>query len=109
MVQMTRDEKAAFVQKEILTTEESCQLLGRTRQQLINCAKKGLIAPVKVTTNGKLYLKDDVINLKIHIETKRNRKKRHEVSLKQYEINEDTDVIPGQMRLINTDMEMEEE
>lgn len=106
---MTRDEKAAFVQEEILTTEESCQLLGRTRQQMNNYIRKGEIAPVKITTNGSLFLKDDVIALKHRVINSDSYKAGYEDALKKYGIMENTDAIPGQMRLINTDMEMEEE
>lgn len=64
---MTRDDKALFAQEEILTTEEVCQYLGRTRQQLNNYIRKGEIIVVKVTTNGNLFLKDDVVALKNRI------------------------------------------
>lgn len=81
---MFRDEKVAFIQEEILTTEETCELLGRTRQQLNNYIRKGEIAAVKVTTNGNLFLKDDVVALKNRVINSASYKAGYEDAVKAY-------------------------
>lgn len=71
MYQMSREEKAAFVREEILTTTDTCQLLGRTRQQLSKYIRKGYIKPIILTTKCNLFLKEDVLSLKHRVNNSR--------------------------------------
>ena len=43
--------------KNILTTEETCNILERSRQQLNNLIKGGDITVFKSTTNGNLFMR----------------------------------------------------
>lgn len=52
-----------IVKKNVLVSEEVCEMLGVTRQQVSNLAKKGLLEPIKETKNGNLYWKQDVSEL----------------------------------------------
>lgn len=49
--------------RNILTTEEACQILGRSRQQLNNLLKRGEIEIFKSTSNGNLFWRPDVYEL----------------------------------------------
>lgn len=53
----------AMAQANVLTTEETCQILNRTRQQLNNLLRKEEIEVFKATTNGNLFWKPDVYEL----------------------------------------------
>lgn len=61
MQEMSRDEKRKYIVDNIVTTEEACEIIGRTRQQLITIIKKGHIPVAKKTTNGNIFLKDDIL------------------------------------------------
>lgn len=49
-------------QTNILTTEEVCKVLGRTRQQLSNYVKNGDIPILKKEANGNLFWRADVFD-----------------------------------------------
>ena len=52
-----------LAQANVLTTEETCSILDRTRQQLNNLLRKNEIEVFKVTSNGNLFWKPDVYEL----------------------------------------------
>lgn len=62
---MIKSDKALqeIIRDSVLTTEEACDILGRTRQQLHNLINKGLIVPFKKTSNINLYWASDVYAL----------------------------------------------
>ena len=47
----------------VLTTEETCSILNRSRQQLNNLMKQGKIKPFKSTSNGNLFWRPEVYSL----------------------------------------------
>lgn len=49
--------------KNVLTTEETCSILNKSRQQLYNHVKAGDIEVFKVTSNGNLFWRPDVYEL----------------------------------------------
>ena len=51
----------------ILTTQEACVVISRTRQQFQNYVKIGLIEPVKKCGNQSLYLMEEVLELKKYL------------------------------------------
>ena len=55
------------VAENVLSTEEACALIDRTRQMLQSYVKKGLIAPLKKCSNQNIYYKDDVLKLKAYL------------------------------------------
>lgn len=59
--------------RNILTTEETCNILGRSRQQLNNLTKSGDIEVFKSTTNGNLFWRPDVYELLRKINRERPR------------------------------------
>lgn len=59
--------------KNILTTEETCNILERSRQQLNNLIKGGDITVFKSTTNGNLFWRPDVYELLRKINRERPR------------------------------------
>lgn len=62
----------------VITTDESCEILGRTRQQLNNYVRNGDIEIFKPTKNGNLFWRPDVYRLAHMIHKKRVRE-HHEI------------------------------
>ena len=44
-----------IAQQNVLSTDEACEILGRTRQQLNNYIKSGRLEILKSTKNGNLF------------------------------------------------------
>lgn len=59
--------------RNILTTEETCNILGRSRQQLNNILKNGDISVFKSTSNGNLFWRPEVYELLRKINRERPR------------------------------------
>ena len=53
----------ALEQMNVITTEETCSILNRTRQQLNNLLRKNEIEIFKKTSNGNLFWRTDVYKL----------------------------------------------
>ena len=88
----------AMAQANVLTTEETCSILNRTRQQLNNLLRKNEIEVFKATSNGNLFWKPEVYELLRKINRDSGRK-YHEIhgystsksveAFKRLEINPD--------------------
>lgn len=63
--------------RNIFTTEEVCNIIGRTRQQLNNLIKNGDIEVFKSTTNGNLFWRPEVYELLRKINRERPRESHH--------------------------------
>ena len=51
----------SFVQKNVLDTTQSCELLGCTRQNISYMVNKSLLNPLREEVKGNLYLKGDLL------------------------------------------------
>lgn len=67
-----------IAQKNVLSTDETCEILGRTRQQLNNYVKSGSLEILKSTKNGNLFWRPDVYYLAKQIHKERIRH-HHEI------------------------------
>ena len=57
---MDRNFLVEIINKEVLTGAEVASILGVTRQQVANLVKQQELVPVKITSNGNIFLKMDV-------------------------------------------------
>ena len=55
-----RDELAAFIQQEIMTSGEAFEYLGISKQALNSLVQRGLLTPIKETNAIKLFLRSDL-------------------------------------------------
>jgi len=55
------EDMSSVIKQNILTTEEVCSILSRTRQQLNNYIKQNQITPYIKTSNGNLFWKPEVL------------------------------------------------
>ena len=67
-----------IAQQNVLSTDEACEILGRTRQQLNNYIKSGRLEILKSTKNGNLFWRPDVFFLSKQIHQERIRE-HHEI------------------------------
>ena len=67
-----------IAQQNVLSTDETCEILGRTRQQLNNYVKSGSLEILKSTKNGNLFWRPDVYYLAKQIHKERIRH-HHEI------------------------------
>ena len=54
----------SFVQRNILDTTDSCNILECTRQNIAYMVKQQQLTPIKEEVKGNLYLKGEVLNNK---------------------------------------------
>jgi len=57
----TKEHLSEFITKEILTTTEAAKLLGCTRQNVDDLARRGKLAVIKQSGRTKLFYRDDVM------------------------------------------------
>lgn len=57
----TVDEFKQFIAENLLTTQESADILGCTRQNIDRLVSAGKLLPVKQTQRDKLFYKKDII------------------------------------------------
>lgn len=67
-----------IAQQNVLSTDEACEILGRTRQQLNNYIKSGRLEILKSTKNGNLFWRPDIFLLSKQIHQERIRE-HHEI------------------------------
>lgn len=63
-IPLTMNDFIRFVQKNVLDTSESCDILECTRQNLSYLVKEKSLAPIKENVKGNLYLKGDILRNK---------------------------------------------
>ncbi|MFS8215633.1 helix-turn-helix domain-containing protein [Paenibacillus sp. S29] len=59
-----KDELLAWIQSEIVSTNEAMELLNCSRQNLHSFVKRGKLVPVKETNRERLFLRSDVLERK---------------------------------------------
>ncbi|MGR6765367.1 helix-turn-helix domain-containing protein [Paenibacillus sp. T2-29] len=59
-----KDELIAWIQTEIVSTNETMELLDCSRQNLHSFVKRGKLVPVKETNRERLFLRSDVLERK---------------------------------------------
>ncbi|KJD38050.1 helix-turn-helix domain-containing protein [Paenibacillus polymyxa] len=59
-----KDELLAWIQSEIVSTNETMELLNCSRQNLHSFVKRGKLVPVKETNRERLFLRSDVLERK---------------------------------------------
>lgn len=70
---MNEHEKVKFIQEEVLTTAEACEVLDVTRQRLSTLVTSGKLKPVKKVGTVALFLLQHVQNLKKELEEGRKK------------------------------------
>lgn len=69
---MNNDILRDYISNNVLSTAESCNYLGVSRQTLNQYLKEGKIEPVKTMPNGMLFLREDIVHLMEEQYKKRN-------------------------------------
>ena len=60
----TKEDVGSFLKEEIVNTNTAKEILGCSRQYIPELYKKEKLNPVMVLEKDKLFLKEDVLNLK---------------------------------------------
>ena len=63
-VPLSLDDFIGFVRHRIVSTNEACQLLGCTRQNIDDLMKRGKLHPIRQEAKYKLYLRNEIIQRK---------------------------------------------
>ena len=63
-VPLSLDDFIGFVRHRIVSTNEACQLLGCTRQNIDDLMKRGKLHPIRQDAKNKLYLRNEIIQRK---------------------------------------------
>ncbi|WP_277375822.1 MULTISPECIES: helix-turn-helix domain-containing protein [Paenibacillus] len=59
-----KDELLAWIQSELVSTNEAMEILDCSRQNLHSFVKRGKLVPVKETNRERLFLRSDVLERK---------------------------------------------
>lgn len=57
----SRDELAAWIAENIISTGEAAEILGCSRQNIDDLIKRGKLKPIKAVNYIRLFFKDDIL------------------------------------------------
>lgn len=75
---MERDDLIRIIQENVLTSAETAELLGVSKQNLLSLVQRGKLQPVKESGSVRLFLKSDVEERKREAEALREKYRPYE-------------------------------
>ncbi|MDN8590799.1 MULTISPECIES: helix-turn-helix domain-containing protein [Paenibacillus] len=75
---MERDDLIRIIQENVLTSAETVELLGVSKQNLLSLVQRGKLQPVKESGSVRLFLKSDVEDRKREAEQLREKYRPYE-------------------------------